>query len=362
MGLSGAKLYCLNGQSITPANESLYQAEADLQRLIADHPQLLLREPDDLGQHLYLIQQEHPLRDIQDGSPFFSLDHLFIDQDGVPVLVEVKRSTDTRIRREVMGQMIDYASRLRTWSAADLRSAAPTSQDIPKTLWPAVENNLKAERMKLIFAADSIPDSLAVLIEFLDRSMGRIEVYGVEIKQYITEDGSVLISSSVVGGSSSLEQRVMRPSVVWDAESMAAQLEQYGSTDSIPAVSALAAFADEAGLQVEYGRNTKFGLLRALWNGRRVFSITSWEKGDIGLRTTIELSLPALVKQTAYHFDESVLRSMLLSFPDTRAADAEQYIFGSSSFQYIDIRLLAEPANMAHFQASIRQILPFIPA
>lgn len=26
----------------------------------------------------------------------FSLDHLFIDQDGIPTLVEVKRSTDTR--------------------------------------------------------------------------------------------------------------------------------------------------------------------------------------------------------------------------------------------------------------------------
>lgn len=32
------------------------------------------------------------------------------DQDGVPTLVEVKRSTDTRIRREVVGQMLDHAA------------------------------------------------------------------------------------------------------------------------------------------------------------------------------------------------------------------------------------------------------------
>jgi hypothetical protein len=31
-----------------------------------------------------------------------------LDQDAVPTLVEVKRSSDTRIRREVMGQMSDY--------------------------------------------------------------------------------------------------------------------------------------------------------------------------------------------------------------------------------------------------------------
>ena len=34
----------------------------------------------------------------------------FLDQDGIPTLVEVKRASDTRIRREVVGQMFDYAA------------------------------------------------------------------------------------------------------------------------------------------------------------------------------------------------------------------------------------------------------------
>ncbi|MCO6480232.1 MAG: hypothetical protein J5I94_26570 [Phaeodactylibacter sp.] len=38
------------------------------------------------------------------------MDHLFVDQDAIPTLVEVKRSTDTRIRREVVGQILDYAA------------------------------------------------------------------------------------------------------------------------------------------------------------------------------------------------------------------------------------------------------------
>ena len=46
----------------------------------------------------------------QDGSGRWSLDHLFLDQDAIPTLVEVKRSSDTRIRREVIGQMLDYAA------------------------------------------------------------------------------------------------------------------------------------------------------------------------------------------------------------------------------------------------------------
>lgn len=37
------------------------------------------------------------------------MDHLFVDQDAIPTLVEVKRSSDTRIRREVVGQLLEYS-------------------------------------------------------------------------------------------------------------------------------------------------------------------------------------------------------------------------------------------------------------
>jgi len=38
------------------------------------------------------------------------LDHLLLDQDGIPTFVECKRASDTRIRREVVAQMLDYAA------------------------------------------------------------------------------------------------------------------------------------------------------------------------------------------------------------------------------------------------------------
>ncbi len=361
MDFSGSKLYFLQGEHVLPANESLYQNESELQRLIAENPQLLLRDPDDETQQLYLIRQEFPLQDTQNNSSASALDHLFIDQNGVPVLVEVKRSTDTRIKREVMGQMLDYASRIRTWSAAELRALAPVSQNIPERLWCDVENNLKQERMKLVFAADAIPDSLAVLIDFMDRSMQNIDVYGVEIRQYHAADNSVLISSSVVGGMASLEKRVTRPSIIWDAESVAAQLRQYACEENIKIIAELTSFIADSGLTLDYGRGTKFGLLRALQNGRRLFSITSWEKSQEGLRTAIELSLPLLISLSAGQLEEKTLRTLLFRFPTATAADIEQYIFGSTRFQYIDIRLLADPANMAYFKDGIRKIIQFFP-
>ena len=54
MGLSGSNLYRLSGGTVIPASEALYPAEADLQQLIAENPQLLLGSPGD-GQRLVSI-------------------------------------------------------------------------------------------------------------------------------------------------------------------------------------------------------------------------------------------------------------------------------------------------------------------
>ena len=56
------------------------------------------------------------------GGGRWSIDHLFLEQDAIPTLVEVKRSSDTRIRREVVGQMLDYAANgVRYWADGALR-------------------------------------------------------------------------------------------------------------------------------------------------------------------------------------------------------------------------------------------------
>lgn len=55
-----------------------------------------------------LIKREAAIPGEDGGAERWSVDHLFVDNNGIPTLVEVKRSTDTRVRREVVGQMLDY--------------------------------------------------------------------------------------------------------------------------------------------------------------------------------------------------------------------------------------------------------------
>ena len=78
---------------------------------------------EDLPRRWLLVAREAGVPMREEGGDQLSLDHLFLDQDAVPTLVEVKRSSDTRIRREVVGQMLDYAANaVAYWTEASLRA------------------------------------------------------------------------------------------------------------------------------------------------------------------------------------------------------------------------------------------------
>src|SRR5271165_5800672 len=93
-------------------DEAPYDSESLLQKLLADHPDLLAGDQINVEapRRWLLVTREMAVPGEQDGAGRWSLDHLFLDQDAIPTLVEVKRSSDTRIRREVIGQMLDYAA------------------------------------------------------------------------------------------------------------------------------------------------------------------------------------------------------------------------------------------------------------
>lgn len=105
--------------------EAPYEAEEVLQQLLADYPNLLAGDQEDeQGRRWLLVQRELGVASEEEGADRWSLDHLFLDQEGVPTLVEVKRSSDTRIRREVVGQMLDYAANGSVfWGLETIRSS-----------------------------------------------------------------------------------------------------------------------------------------------------------------------------------------------------------------------------------------------
>ena len=94
-------------------------------QLLAKYPELLDGEqvrPDNPRRWI-LISREMGIAERSEESPRWSLDHLIVDQDAVPTLVEVKRSANTEIRRTIVGQLLEYAAHAsETWTADTMRA------------------------------------------------------------------------------------------------------------------------------------------------------------------------------------------------------------------------------------------------
>ena len=185
---------------LEPLVEERFGSEAELQKLLAEYPELLDGEQMRPGNPLrwILITREQPISDAADGAGRWSVDHLVIDQDAMPTLVEVKRGDNTQLRREVVGQMLDYAAHAEFISAKKVQETFERQPDADKRLatllnnkkttpsefWQQVAENFKTKSIRLLFVADAIPDDLARIVEFLNEQMDRIEVLAVEVKRF----------------------------------------------------------------------------------------------------------------------------------------------------------------------------------
>ena len=245
--------------SLAPMHNREYDSEALLQSWISDHPELLAGDqisPDDPRKWL-LIKREAGIPDQDNAGNRWSVDHLFIDQDGIPTLVEVKRSSDTRIRREVVGQMMDYAANaISHWPIDVIRTmfterchidGVDANEEIhnklgddidPDDLWIKVNNNLEDGSIRLLFVSDQIPSELLAIVEFLNKQMDRTQVLAIEIHQFTeaTEDGLVTLAPRVLGQSIESQQKKRAiPSAgrLWDEQSFFEAASQRLSNDEV---------------------------------------------------------------------------------------------------------------------------------
>lgn len=243
-------------------SEERYAAESLLQELLASHPELLAG--DQMGgispRRWLLISREMQLASEDGGAGRWSVDHLFLDQDAVPTIVEVKRSTDTRIRREVVGQMLDYADNaVMYWPIEAIRTSFETNtadpedeltaflggDTAPDAFWDKARTNLKAGKIRMVFVADQIPPELQRIVEFLNGQLSTAEVLAVEIRQYVGQGLKTLVPRVI--GLTAEAGRVKNPSAGprtrWNEESFLEDLAGRGHGDLVDTAKSLFAWA-----------------------------------------------------------------------------------------------------------------------
>lgn len=300
---SGIFLIRAGDHTLVPLVERPYDLEEQLQVLLAEHPDLIPGDQIDSGapRRWLLVKRELGIPDQDEGSSRWSLDHLFLDQDGVPTLVEVKRASDTRLRREVVGQMLDYAANtLAHWPAEGLRTQFEAGRgpeaDIVlqqwlgdgsdvEAFWERVRTNLQAGRVRLIFVADEIPSELRRIVEFLNSQMSPAEVLALEIRQYVGEGIRTLIPR-LVGQSARKLPPTRSASRQWDEASFFEALDQRSGPTEAATARQILQWVRDRGLRIWWGRGKLDGSFFPMfdWGGVGRHLISVWTYGRIEMQ------------------------------------------------------------------------------
>ncbi len=271
------RIYTWTGERALEAlEETAFDTEDELQALIAEHPELLDGEqirPGDARRWI-LIKREKSIAAAAGGSAVWSVDHLIVDQDAVPTLVEVKRGSNPEVRRTIVGQMLEYAAHAaETWAVEELREAferganedgrdpgdelaallGSEGQPDADAFWEDVSTNLAARRLRLLFVADAIPDPLVRVATFLNAQMPDIEVLAVEIKRF--RGGSVQTVVPRVIGRTAASAGRSRPAPRLSRESF---LDGFADEGVRGVAERLLDAAAESGGEISYGGS--FGL------------------------------------------------------------------------------------------------------
>lgn len=315
--------------------ETGFDAEAKLQLYLAQYPDLLAGDQIDEEEprRWLLVRKEMEVPDAEDAAGRWYLDHLFLDQDGIPTLVEVKRSSDTRARREVVAQMLDYAANAVVyWPIETIRAkveALYEGDELEQRLtallgvdggreeyWQKVKTNLQAGRIRLLFVADRISPELRRIVEFLNGQMDPAEVLALEIHQYVGEGQPTLVPR-LVGQTAEAQRKKgagTQATRQWDEPSFFAELEAHSGAAEAKAAQRTLEWARARGLTIWWGKGGQQGSFFPMVDhgGEQHLTFAVWTYGRIEVQfRNIMRRTPAFASEA----QREALRSRLNSVP-----------------------------------------------
>ena len=197
-------------------------SEADIQALVHAHPGALpIAEIDPMFVGAVPICREL-------NTSAGPIDNFLVTPTGLPVLVECKLWRNPEGRREVVGQILDYAKELSRWSSSDLqrevsirlkqRDGNPLLERV-RASYPEVDEiefndaltlNLRRGRFLLLIVGDGIRAGVEAIAEYLQAHAGLHFSLGlVEMPIYLLPDGSRLVVPRVLAKTATIARNVI---------------------------------------------------------------------------------------------------------------------------------------------------------
>jgi hypothetical protein len=303
-----------DGKALVRMKVQAYDKEIDFQQLLQDYPELLSGDQINPAspRKWLLVGREAAVPSESGGDSRWSLDLLFLDQDSVPTLVEVKRKSDSRLRREVVGQMLDYAANAVSYWPADalheqfVNTCAKLKKDPIAELdeflngadqnafWQLAQTKLRAGEVRLLFVADQIPSELQRIVEFLNERMSPTEVLALEIRRYAGEGLSTHIPRILGQTSEALLTKTngmptgggttKRSTWKHDERTFFDQAHGQLNTEDIAAIEKVFVFAQKWSARLEYGSGKEASFSPKLEGISARAPITVWAKGPLEIK------------------------------------------------------------------------------
>lgn len=196
-------------------------SEADIQAFVQAHPTSLpIAEIDPMFVGAVPICMEL-------NTPAGPIDNFMITPSGLPVLVECKLWRNPEGRREVVGQILDYAKELSRWSSSDVqrevsrrlkrdgnpllelvRAADPSVDEVEFN--DALTANLRRGRFLLLIVGDGIREGVEAIAEYLQAHAGLHFSLGlVEMPIYVLPSGGRIVTPRVLARTAIITRTVV---------------------------------------------------------------------------------------------------------------------------------------------------------
>ncbi len=194
---SGSKIFVLSDETAGQTRvvpEQAFPSDDYLQREIERRPDLIPGEQvdPDVPRKWLVVTREAGSGEYLPGIDRWTMDHVLIDQDAVPTLVECHMSTDAETGRVTIGRLLDYAANIKSfWPDGRLREAARVTlrragrtyeyavgelieSDDPRQVesyWVRADQNMTEGRVRIVLASARFSPELFKMIEFFGGQM-----------------------------------------------------------------------------------------------------------------------------------------------------------------------------------------------
>ena len=272
-----SRILLIDGKRVTPLNKTRFTEEGKLQDYLEQYPNLIpLGDIVEGASDLLCIGRE-----VVAGSG--SIDLLCTDKDGLLTIIETKLRRNPESRREVVGQIVEYASYVCQWSADDIYRIANgyflKSNKAPKSYKNRTIDDIMSEivgdefsdeefrisigqklrdgKLRLIIAVDELVEQLRATVTFLN-SYSSFDLLLLQVSDYQeSEARKVLVP--LLFGYATKSKETGRQTKQWDDESFLKDTGDKCEPEIADTIVKLYQFSRENADLISWGKGTSYG-------------------------------------------------------------------------------------------------------